>query len=110
MAHDVTHTDSDGADQTRACTRKKGYPSEQVARMAIGTIRTINPDAEVRAYGCRHCGQWHVGGSPGSSRVRADTGARPSLGKPERRRAYGDQHAVRPRRPHRPRHSPEDDD
>lgn len=112
MGHEVTHTDNDGADQIRSCTRKKGYPSESVARMAIDTIRSMSPDADVRVYGCRHCGQWHVGGSPGSARARAeaDSPARPrGIGKPPRRRAYGDRYGTRPRRLERTRHVPEDD-
>jgi hypothetical protein len=62
----MSHTDFDGSDIVRACIRKKGYPREKFARSAVAGILRANPDAEVRVYACRHCGLWHVGGSPGT--------------------------------------------
>jgi hypothetical protein len=62
----VGNTDFDGADIVRACIRKRGYPTEKVARLAVAAIRRAQPDADVRVYGCRQCGLLHVGGSPGA--------------------------------------------
>lgn len=125
---DVTYTDSDGADRSRACTRKKGYPSEEVARFAVATIRSMDPQAAVRVYGCRFCGQWHVGGTPRRDRFDAD--ARGTVetapdstsfdtqrfrrtrgpGKSTRRRPAGEGYSPRTRRPQRRRHALETDD
>lgn len=66
MAKPVANTDYDDADIVRSCTRKKGYPSEEIARLSISSIREVNPSAELRAYGCRHCGRWHIGRNPSS--------------------------------------------
>lgn len=102
-------TDTDEADVTRACTRKKGYPTEAVAQLSIGSIHHMNPTAEVRAYGCRHCGLWHVGGTPHDSRSAhgfatvlddddddddLENARRRSPGKPRRRR-FGDRYGGR---------------
>lgn len=115
----MTYTDHDGADPTRACTRKKAYPSEQVARLAIDTIRRVNPDAEVRPYACRNCGQWHVGATPVGARllsgdlteVRDAERIRDRIGinKPKRRHRPGD-FVARRRRVGKPRHDPRDRD
>lgn len=58
------HTDFDDADLTRTCTRKNGYPSQAFAKLAIASIHQRNPVASLRAYACRRCGLWHVGGVP----------------------------------------------
>lgn len=107
MSRDVTFsTDHDGADLVRSCTRKKGYPSENVARLAIDTIRRKNPVAEVRPYACRSCGQWHVGATPLDER-RPDLGEvrdadrirmRIGINKPRRRRRAGEPRRSRPDR------------
>jgi hypothetical protein len=62
----MTHTDFDGADIVRACIRKRGYPTEKFARLALAGIRRVSPEADVRVYACRLCGFWHVGGAPGA--------------------------------------------
>lgn len=60
----MTFQDFDDADTTRACTRKKAYPSEIHAKNSVTAIHRVSPAAEVRPYCCRRCGQWHVGGVP----------------------------------------------
>ena len=62
----MSHIDFDGSDIVRACIRKKGYPLEKFAHSAVAAILRASPDADVRVYACRHCGLWHVGGSPGT--------------------------------------------
>jgi hypothetical protein len=62
----LSNTDFDGASIVRACIRKRGYPTEKVARLAVAAIRRADPDAEVRVYECRLCGLLHVGGLPGA--------------------------------------------
>lgn len=66
---EIAHTDGDAADPARSCVRKRGYPSEAIARQAVQAVRRVNPSAQVRPYGCRHCGQWHVGGVPVAEQV-----------------------------------------
>lgn len=58
------NTDFDGADVTRACTRKKAYPTEEIALMAVGSVHEADAQAEVRPYACRRCGAWHIGATP----------------------------------------------
>lgn len=109
------NTDYDGADLVRTCTRKKGYPSEEIARKAVTSIREANPVADVRSYGCRRCGQWHVGRTPGSvAPLREEPlggleRVRRGKEKPPRRASYGPYHS-RARRPHRPRFQPEEEE
>lgn len=103
---DVTYTDFDGADIIRSCTRKKPYPSQEVAKLAVASIMESSAEANVRAYACRHCGTWHVGRVPSSERVpraveaEQDEWARRPRGNGRmRRRAYGETTSVRRRSP-----------
>lgn len=52
-------TDRDEAPARSVCFRKKAY-SERVAEKVAGRIRHRTGERVV-AYGCRHCGSWHVG-------------------------------------------------
>lgn len=83
----TTLTSYPGAHPRQACTRKKGYPTEKIARNSAATIRESSPGARVVAYACTFCGCWHVGAEPGARdrEVTADT--RPLAPHPSRR--YG---------------------
>lgn len=71
---EVTYTDADEADVTRACSRKRAYPTEAIAKNAVTAIRDVSPYAQVQTYGCRRCGHWHVGGTPRSEQVEMEAG------------------------------------
>jgi hypothetical protein len=90
----MTHTDSDSADVLWACTRKKAYPSEEIAKLGVASIVKGNPGAEVRPYACRRCGLWHVGATPMAERKYStfsddDDHSPLSRVRPPRRRSYG---------------------
>lgn len=89
-------TDYDNAHPVRSCTRKKAYPTEEIARSAVRSIREGSPDADVRAYACRSCGSWHVGASPGAVKTDADLDPlRPRRSKRPRRVPYDAERAAR---------------
>ncbi len=56
-------TDYDNADIRQSCTRKKSYPDEKFAKRVARQMREER-DADVVAYGCRHCGRYHIGRAP----------------------------------------------
>lgn len=56
----------DEADVKRTCARKSAFPSERDAKASARRVMTGNPYAQVVAYGCLHCGSWHVGRKSGS--------------------------------------------
>lgn len=53
----------DNADVRQACTRKKAYPDEKFAKRVARNMRDER-GADVVAYGCPHCGRYHVGRAP----------------------------------------------
>jgi hypothetical protein len=55
--------DYDRADEGWSCHRKKAYPTEAFARRVAQKMRDER-DANVVAYGCRHCGSYHIGRAP----------------------------------------------
>ena len=57
------NTDYERADVRQSCTRKKAYPDEKFAKRVARQMRDER-GANVRAYGCRHCGAFHIGRSP----------------------------------------------
>jgi len=54
---------SEAASPAWSCFRKKAYPNEALAKKVA---RRINEErgANVRAYGCAACGQFHIGQRP----------------------------------------------
>jgi len=64
----VSYTNYDGANIVRTCTRKKGYPTEDIASAVAATIRR-ETGAAIVPYGCGHCGLYHIGGSPSTEEV-----------------------------------------
>lgn len=55
--------DYDGADVAWACSRKKIYADEKFAKRVALQMRAER-GANVVAYGCRHCGGYHIGRAP----------------------------------------------
>lgn len=59
------------APQQWVCNRKKGYPSEDIARSVAARLNEANEDEEtarpgffgvvVNVYACGRCGAWHLG-------------------------------------------------
>ena len=47
-----------------SCTRKRAYPTEKLAQKVAAHLRSENL-ADVVAYGCTHCGRYHLGRPPG---------------------------------------------
>ena len=60
MAYDNAHV-------MQSCTRKKSYPDEKFAKRVARTMREER-DADVVAYGCQHCGRYHIGRAPSQTR------------------------------------------
>jgi hypothetical protein len=58
------HTNYPDADPQRACTRKKAYPDEKLAKRVARSINERDTTANVRAYGCTLCGSFHIGSAP----------------------------------------------
>ncbi len=56
--------DYDRADPAWSCNRKKVYPDESFASR-VARRMWVERDANVVAYACRHCGNWHIGRAPG---------------------------------------------
>jgi hypothetical protein len=54
---------SDDSSAAWSCFRKKAYPDEKLARRVASQIRSAH-GANVIAYGCPHCGRFHVGHAP----------------------------------------------
>lgn len=105
-------TDHDGADAVRSCTRKKGYPTEDIAKLAVASIRRASPEADVRVYGCRHCGMYHVGRTPGSPVIVRDRESydRPRRPAPRGVRTQDLYHRRRERRRHGDRYGDDAED
>ena len=61
--------DNDEAHAQWSCRRKKQYPSFEIAEKIAAQINASSGMEQVRAYGCRHCGQHHVGSIPGVPRA-----------------------------------------
>lgn len=59
----VTVTNGD-QDVIRTCTRKKSYPSVEVAKRVAAAAASRG--VQLRPYGCGHCGNFHVGLRPRS--------------------------------------------
>jgi hypothetical protein len=53
-------TDSPGAAQQWVCNRKKSYPDPKMAAR-VARQRSAKIGVDLVVYGCRHCGQWHLG-------------------------------------------------
>ena len=64
--------DYPGADIQRSCTRKKAYSCEENATRVANRINWDNRAQGLKliAYGCTHCGRFHIGRSPGSPYTR----------------------------------------
>ena len=58
------NTDYDWADPRRSCTRKKAYSTFDFARKVARKVNSEEEYEAVRAYECRHCGQFHIGRNP----------------------------------------------
>lgn len=56
---------SEVASPAWSCFRKKAYRDEAIAKKVARRINEER-DANVRAYGCVECGQFHVGKVPRS--------------------------------------------
>ncbi len=56
-------SDYGGADVAWACSRKKSYSEEKFARRVAMRMRAER-GANVVAYSCRHCGEYHIGRAP----------------------------------------------
>lgn len=52
-----------GADVQWSCTRKKAYPDEATATKVANRMN-FEKKAGVQAYGCSHCGRYHIGRKP----------------------------------------------
>jgi hypothetical protein len=63
----VSNLDYDNADPRQSCYRKKAYPTEQIGQKVVNQMK-YERGADVVTYGCRHCGRWHIGRAPGSTR------------------------------------------
>ncbi len=75
--------DNDEAHPAWSCIRKKQYPTEKIAIGMAATITAQSTDGgRVQAYGCRHCGLWHIGSVPG---FRLFAAQRPEKRKVDRR-------------------------
>lgn len=59
-------TDYAGADPRWSCARKKAYPTQELAAKVARKVCTENPGVNVVAYGCTHCGSYHIGRAPGA--------------------------------------------
>jgi hypothetical protein len=57
------NVDYDDADVAWSCARKKSYPDEKFAKRVAARMREER-GADVRPYGCRHCGRYHIGRAP----------------------------------------------
>lgn len=53
-------TTNPGADPIRACSRKKAYPTEQIAKSVARKVSDRSGEPIV-PYGCTMCGSWHIG-------------------------------------------------
>jgi len=53
-------TDYADASTEWACTRKKAYPDEKMARKVAGRMRA-EKGADVVVYACTRCGRYHIG-------------------------------------------------
>ncbi len=57
------NVDYENAHVQQSCTRKKAYPDEKFAKRVARNMREER-GADVVAYGCRHCGRYHIGRAP----------------------------------------------
>ena len=63
----MSFRDYPGADTQWTCSRKKAYRTPDFAEKVARQVNGRDPTADVVAYGCTRCGQWHIGRRPGSS-------------------------------------------
>lgn len=64
----TTPVDYDDVHPKWSCHRKKSYPTQASAER-VALVMTSLGNSNLRAYGCRHCGLWHVGGTSGPREV-----------------------------------------
>ena len=55
----TTRTDYPGAPTEWACSRKKAYPDEKMARRIAARMR--DEGKNVVHYACTRCGRYHIG-------------------------------------------------
>ena len=65
------NSDYPQADVRLSCLPKKQYPTEDMATRVANRLNYDHRDEglKLQAYGCRHCGAWHIGRTPGSPLV-----------------------------------------